>query len=148
MEDKKFFIWVKALITNSKGEILIMKKVPRKPTDKWVPFWDVPGGKIQDGGIKETLLRETEEELGVSDLKIGDLYDVTIANFDVHSKKEAFELFFVIYKCTIPKDTKLKLSEEHSEYRWVNSKKAKELLAFMLPKAFLEKVTHDFKTTR
>ena len=111
MPDKRFFIGVKALITNLDGRILVMKKVPRKPTDRWKPFWDIPGGKIQDSGIKETLIREVKEELGISDLEIGGLFDVAIANFDLHKGDAVLGgLFFVIYKCKIPANSELKLS--------------------------------------
>lgn len=140
MPDKRFFIGVKALITDSKGRILIMKKVPRKPTDKWKPFWDLPGGKIRDGGIKETLIREVKEELGISNLKIGDLYDVALSNFDVHEDNDTLGLFFAVYNCKIPISSELKLSAEHSEYKWASPEEAKELLAFMLPKHFLERI--------
>ena len=140
MPNKKFFVGVKALITNAEGNILVMKRVPNKPEEKWRPFWDIPGGRIQDDGIKETLIREVEEELGVSNLEIGDLYDVAISNFDIEESKEPLGLFFVIYRCKIPKNSKLKLSEEHSEYKWASPDDAKRLLAFMLPEPLLEKI--------
>ena len=148
MIDKRFLIGVKALITNSKGEILVMRKVPRKASDRWKPFWDIPGGKIQRGGIKETLIREASEELGISNLKIGGLYDVTMANFNVKQHNEDLGLFFIVYKCKIPTSSKLKLSEEHNEYKWASPESAKELLAFMLPKDFLGKLSSEPRKAR
>lgn len=142
MDDKKFFVGVKALIANAEGEILVLRKVPRRASDRWKPFWDIPGGKIQDGGIKETLIREVEEELGINYLKVLGLFDVAIANFDVHEGDSALGgLFFVIYNCKIPAGSKIMLSAEHSEYKWASLREAKELLAFMLPKEILNKLS-------
>jgi 8-oxo-dGTP pyrophosphatase MutT (NUDIX family) len=145
MPDKRFFIGVKALITNPKDEILILKKSPKKPTDKWEPYWDLPGGKIQSGGIKETLIREVAEELGIDNLEIMGLYDVAISNFDIHDGSDTLSLFFVVYECKITAGSELKLSEEHSEYRWVRPDEAKRLLTHMLPKHFLEELSDGLK---
>ncbi len=51
---------VGALVTNPKGEVLIVK------TTKWRGTWGVPGGKVDWGETLETaLLREFQEEVGL-----------------------------------------------------------------------------------
>ena len=107
--DKRFFIGVKALITDSKGKLLIMRKAPGS-TDRWKPFWDLPGGKMQQAGIKETLLKEAKEELGISNLRIGPLFDVAISNFNIHDREGAVlgGLLYVLYECKLPAGSKLK----------------------------------------
>lgn len=134
--DQQFYVGVKALITNDKGEILILKKVPDSYKYKFAPYWDIPGGKIKSEGVQKTLLREVEEELGIKNPKIVKLLDAAIANFKINGGKDS--LLFIVYKCKIPKGTELRLSNEHSEYKWVNLKEAKKHLSFMFPKEFLE----------
>ena len=94
-------------------------------------------------GMEETLAREAEEELGIGNLVIEGLYGVTTANFKIHVDGEAFGLFFAIYKCKIPEGSALKLSGEHSEYRWVGVPEARSLLSFLLPEDFLKKLTKN-----
>ncbi len=97
---------------------------------------------MQQAGIKETLLKEAKEELGISNLRIGPLFDVAISNFNIHDREGAVlgGLLYVLYECKLPAGSKLKLSEEHSEYKWVSPNEAKELLSFMLPRDLLEKL--------
>ena len=67
LEDVQFYVGTKALITDRKGRILLLRKVPRRKSDKWKPFWDLPGGKTQGHGLEETLARQRDRGLGLSD---------------------------------------------------------------------------------
>ena len=137
MEDKKFFIGVKALFTDSRGRYLILRKVPHRPDHKWEPFWDIPGGKIRgDDSIPETLAREVKEETGVDELKIDSIFCLARANFDLGTEKTG--LFLLVYKCSLPKNLELKLSKEHDQYVWAEPAEAKRLLSYMFPKSFTD----------
>ncbi len=138
MEDRQFYIGVKALITDKEGRILILRKVPTLPSHKWKPFWDLPGGKIQGQGIRETLVREIKEEVGVDRIRIGELFEAAPANFKINGGKDS--LMFLIYRCTIPEGARLTLSEEHDKYRWVTRDEAREMLAYELPVESLERL--------
>ena len=137
--DKQFYIGVKALITDHAGRVLILKGAPRKPSDKWKPYWDLPGGKMQSLDIRGTLVREVREEIGIGRLSIGKLLDVSVANFKIDNGRG--NLMFLIYQCKIPAGSRLKLSSEHSEFKWVSRKDAAKHLAYMLPKSSLGKIS-------
>lgn len=131
LEDVQFYVGTKALITDRKGRILLLRKVPRRKSDKWKPFWDLPGGKTQGHGLEETLAREVKEEIGIENMKIVKLHDAAIANFKIHGGKDG--LLMLLYRCKVPEESKIRLSKEHDCYRWAGKEEARRLLSFMLP---------------
>ncbi len=135
--DRQFYLGGKALITDSKDRILILRKVPRKASQKWKPYWDLPGGKMQNLNIKNTLLREVYEEIGVRKIGVGELLDAAVANFKTNG---GGNLMLLIYRCSILDGSKLELSTEHSEFRWVSKREAATRLAHMLPKDSLKRI--------
>lgn len=136
--DRQFYIGVKALITDPEDRILLLKRARRKPSDKWEPYWDLPGGKMQNLDIIGTLRREVREEIGVKKLTVVDLIAASIANFKIN--KGEGNLIFLIYQCNIPDNSRLRLSQEHSEFRWASRKEAAESLTYMLPKDTLKRI--------
>lgn len=140
--DEKFFIGVKALIENEKGEILVLNSSPAKMefahTKK--DFWDLPGGKIKkDEQVEQALRREIEEELGVDGkkLEIIGIFDASVSNMKVSDHSASLAL--VTYTCALP-DSRFKLNPEHSEYRWVPRKEAKKLLSEKFNRTFIDKL--------
>lgn len=93
---------------------------------------------MQDTEVEGTLTREVNEETGIVNLHVDGLFGVTVANFKIHGGKD--NLMFVVYKCVVPEGTSLKLSNEHSEYKWVTPFEAKTFLSFQMPKEFLERL--------
>ena len=94
--------------------------IKRSINDDFYPgFWEFPGGHLEDGEtLNEALKRELEEEIGytLDSIPIITNYFDEIKTFEnklVHN----LEIDFII---TVDK-TKLniKLSNEHSEYKWV-----------------------------
>ncbi len=136
--DRQFYIGVKALVTDRRGRILVLRKVPRKASDRWKPFWDLPGGKMQEHSVEDTLLREIYEEIGVRKVRVGRLIGATVSNFKIDGGRSS--LLFLIYKCRVSEGSELRLSKEHDELRWVSAREAKRYLAYMLPEEFLKKL--------
>jgi len=65
MNEQKFQLGVKALITNDNGEIFLLQVDTSHFTDKNknLYYWDIPGGRIQEGhSVEDTLKREVEED--------------------------------------------------------------------------------------
>ena len=62
---KKFFLGIKAIIVDS-GKVLLLERNFK------TPFWEAPGGRIDEGeSVEEALIRELKEELpGISDISI------------------------------------------------------------------------------
>jgi mutator protein MutT len=112
---KKPQIAVRAIITNSVNEILILK---RANTSYGNGFWNLPGGKIDFGETAEQAIKkEIKEEI----------------NLDCHSAKFQFyldnlpnemtDLHFVtlFFECKCTGD--LQLNPESSAFKWIDSDK-------------------------
>ena len=105
MTEQKFHVGVKALVRNEAGDILVLKANPAtfyNKKDK--AHWDLPGGRINEGGgVKQTLERELGEELGIKgkDLKIGRLFDGGISNITLRVGSEKVGLVLLVYECFI-----------------------------------------------
>ncbi len=137
-----FHIGIKALIFNERKEVLVLRAGPAELKYQKTEFWDLPGGRIQEGSdIKDTLLREIEEELGVSgrEIEIGDLFDASMANFKA-SSDPPLSLMLVTYVCRLKGKHEFKLSDEHSEHRWARIDEAKRLLSNKFAPSFIEKL--------
>jgi len=102
----KFIVAPKAIILNQ-DKVLLLK---RSDFDDDGGSWEFTGGSIDQGETPiEALIREVNEETGISDLVINHLLYVTMTDRDI---------IIVAYVCS-SETTKITLSEEHSEYVWV-----------------------------
>ncbi len=104
--------------------------------------WDFVKGNVEPGeNEKETVLRELQEETGITDAKFIEGFKETIAYFyrrqglTVH--KEV--VFFVMESHT----EKVEISFEHIGYIWLDYKRSMEKLNFKNAKDVLQKA-HDF----
>ena len=60
MKEQLFQVGVKALIEDEMGRVLLLKNRD---------FWDMPGGRMDQGeDVRQTLERELTEEIGVNEL--------------------------------------------------------------------------------
>lgn len=95
------------LFTDGKS-ILVLKR--NEPTDRH-DSWSIPGGKTEEGeSAIGTAIRETKEETG-----IGDIPGTRFASFDSKDGQHRFTTF--LYRVDEP--FPVKLSNEHSSWRWV-----------------------------
>lgn len=85
--------------------------------------WEFVGGNIEFGEeLEQALVREVQEEVNLEitiDNKV--LYNTT---YKTNPTRQAVIL---VYKC-YAKDDKVKLSEEHSGYKWVSEKELRDLV--------------------
>jgi len=93
-----------------KGKKFLILQRSKKETSKH-GLWELPGGKAEKGDtMRETAIIETQEEAGL---------DVTLkVNLGSHiddKKKKVYHAFVATPK----KGQKVKLSEEHADYKWV-----------------------------
>jgi len=140
-EEEKFEIGVKALFVNSKRDLLLLRAGEEELKYTHKDFWDLPGGRIQVGSdIRETLVREVEEELGLleKDFKIESIFDAAISNFKITRSESTLSLMLIVYRCRLLNQKKFVLSNEHSEYRWVSIDEAQSMLEVKFPKPFIE----------
>lgn len=140
--EKKFHVGIKALVQDDEGKILLLQINPNELKDnKHGTYWDLPGGRIKKGDTaEETLKKEIEEELGSSKgLKILGLFHGNISNIEIPINGEKYGLVLFVYLCKL--DSKqIKISFEHTDYKWASVDEAKNLLGVKFSKDFVEKL--------
>lgn len=82
--------------------------------DSFLPgLWEIPGGKLEFGEkIENGVKREIEEETG---MKTELIEPISVVSW-IENNKQYVE---IDYLCKPLKDIKVKLSFEHSDYKWV-----------------------------
>ncbi len=84
--------------------------------------WEFVGGNIEFGEeLEQALVREIQEEVNLEITIDKVLYNTT---YKTNPTRQAVIL---VYKC-YAKDDKVKLSEEHSGYKWVSEKELRDLV--------------------
>lgn len=81
--------------------------------DKWkdISVWTAPGGRSEKGEtLKETLLREVKEEVGITDLKI----EKFLGEFPGAKEGDVVHM----YLCTSEQEAKLMEPDKFSEWKW------------------------------
>ncbi len=115
---KLFHIGIKAVIVNNNKALVL------EDTGRYAGF-DVPGGKIDENEtIEQALKRELLEELGLTDFKTGEL--LTVFEREDY-KKEGINLILIFFKVEA-NNFDVKLSDEHSEYRWISKDDLSEMV--------------------
>ena|SRR3990167_8502718 len=136
--EKLFWVGVKALIENDKGEVLIFKADTTYDHNKEMEsYWDLAGGRMQDGqNVEEALKREVKEEAGVDKVVGYELFTAVISNHEIPFGGKNLGLALLIYRVKIPENSRIELSPEHSEYKWATKKEAAKLLVDKYPAEF------------
>lgn len=102
--DDKFRISVHSVITNAEGKVLLLKAT------YGAMGWGLPGGALDPGEtIHEALVRECLEEINLP---------ITILYMSGVYYHTAYESHACIFRCTIPENGIIRLSSEHSEYKF------------------------------
>ncbi len=113
---KRLGLAEKSFIVNDKKELLLIK---RQNDDAHSPgAWEIPGGRLELGEDPfEALKRETKEETNL---------DIEILNpFKVHHfERDDGQMITMISFLCKPKSNSVALSEEHTDYKWIELEKA------------------------
>ena len=105
-------------------------------------YWDLPKGHIEKGEDEiETAKREVKEETGLKDIEFIDGFRETIKYFFKFQGKTVLK--FVTFYLTETKIKKVKISREHTGFKWLPFKEAIEQLTFQNAKEILKKA-QDF----
>jgi 8-oxo-dGTP diphosphatase len=89
--------------------------------------WECVTGRVDQGeGFEDALHREVCEELGVS---VQIEYILGTTHFYRGTPSPENELVGVIFLCSLANPASIRISIEHSEYRWLTAEQAFDLLA-------------------
>ncbi len=121
-KNAEYEVSLKVILKNKKGQILLLK-MPN--TSSMAEYYDLLGGRIKESekvtSFRKIIKREIKEEVG-SKIKYT-LSEIPVAighhtYFSKIDKKEKY-IFWVVFEATYQSGN-VKISKEHSQYRWVN----------------------------
>ncbi len=123
MKNKKFFVGVKGVIVRDDGKVLLIKASQEV---EGRDHWEVPGGRIDaNETIEEALRRELSEEVpNIRDIKVHEVVHSYRVPRDI---KDDTSLVLIFYRVTAGFDGEIQLSEEHTEYKWLEIDEAIEI---------------------
>lgn len=109
-------------VENNKLKFLLLK---RSPEEKYPNIWQMVTGKIKNGEKAfDAALRELNEETG---LTAEELFSVPVVN-SVYLSETDEVCMIPVFVCRVDENAKVKISKEHSEFKWLEPDEAVELL--------------------
>jgi 8-oxo-dGTP diphosphatase len=142
MSEDIFHLGIKALIRDGTGKVLLLQVNPTSLRNETSAYWDLPGGRIQQGQtVQETLEREVVEETGITDVQSTKNVGMVMSNIRIPvDENKSVGLILSIYECAVPANSNVVLSNEHVAYEWFLPSEAAQLLAVKYPEHFCELV--------
>ena len=124
-----------------KFEFLILKRAEH---ELYPGLWQMVTGKIKkEEKAFETARREVKEESNLSTKKI---FVVPVVN-SFYSTLDDTVNFVPVFLCMVDENDKVKISDEHCKFRWVDKEKAKKMLAWPGQRRSLD-IIYDFITKK
>ncbi len=109
-------IATKALIVNELGQILFLREARTYEEGTNIGKYHLPGGRLEPGEAhRDGLEREVKEECGL-EIEIGKPFFVGEWRPVIKGAQNQIVAIFFICK---PLSTKIRLSEEHDDFKWV-----------------------------
>jgi 8-oxo-dGTP pyrophosphatase MutT (NUDIX family) len=140
--EKLFYVGIKGLIKNKDGKYLLLKSSLRNHTVDTKPYWDIPGGRVEEGNdVLTTLQREIEEETGITEIINHEFFSAVISHHQIpidESRKAG--LVLMVYIVEIPEDSVITLSDEHTDFDWVEPTIAAQRLGNKYPEEFTSRL--------
>ena len=126
------------IFTKNKGKTYYLLLQYQKATKKSASYWDFPKGHLEKGEKEEEAAkREIEEETGLKSLFFVPGFKEWIKYFFRFDNKNILK--FVTFFLAESHDSVVKISGEHTGYRWLPFQEAMELLGHKNAKNILQK---------
>jgi len=118
---------IEAHIFRQNGNELEFLLLKRSDKEKYPNIWQMVTGSIDENEkAYQTALREIMEETGLSTEKLWIVPQVN--SFYSHEKDEV--CFVPVFAALVKEKSDVRISSEHSEFKWLEKENAKELLAW------------------
>ena len=132
MTEQLFQIGIKALIQNDEHQILLLKSKE---------YWDIPGGRMDQGeDITAALLRELHEEIGIHRISKQELWNVAKAVKLLPYDDIMTSLMLIVYRVQLPVDQIPHSCEPGVTLHWVSPEQAADYLKNKYPEAFRQAI--------
>lgn len=130
-------IYLTKSVVRFKDKYLLLKKAEDIVAEN-VGKWECPGGRIdKDEDPEKAVLREIKEETG---LKCEIIRELPF----LHKRNKKYESLCHVYLVQALSN-KIKLSSEHSEYKWVRPEEVKNMPLVLFADLLLEYFEHAKK---
>lgn len=135
-----FQVSTKAIIRNPRNQILLLETNTDSYQSQYGPHWELPGGRIKDNSnFEENLLREVEEETGITKLAVGNIFDVSRSTKTFEIGGQPVGLMIITYLCHTD-ESQIRLSHEHKAFQYFPPNKAADLLKVKFSKTLCSKI--------
>lgn len=119
-------------------EFLLLK---RAPYQYYPNLWQMVSGKIKDSEkAYETALREIKEETGLSPHQLWIAPNIN----SFYSPDDEYISLIPVFAAKVDFDSIVKISNEHSEYKWLKPEDARNLLAWEGQRKSVDLITEYF----
>lgn len=114
-----FNVGQKAIVIRD-GKVLLFKG----PNSHGDIVWEPPGGRVDEGeSLEEAFKREIFEETGVTEFKIKKTLWVNVPTYIPDKLRVAIIFYLVDFK-----DSEIKISDEHTQFSWVDIEKVDDIV--------------------
>ena len=118
---------IEAHIFRKKGDTLEFLLMKRAGNERYPNIWQMVTGSIAVGEkAYATALREIREESGIEPLN---MWVVPFMN-SFYSPEKDLVCMVPVFAAEAGESSKVRLSEEHSEFKWLEKEEAKKLMAW------------------
>lgn len=111
-------------VRKNKIEFLLLK---RSDKEIYPGLWQMVSGSIHEGEMAyQTALREIIEETSLQPKKMWIIPNVN----SFYSPEKNHISFLPVFAAQVSSNAKVKISDEHTEFKWLTKEKAKKVLAW------------------
>lgn len=128
---------------NDDLQFLLLK---RAVNEKYPGMWQMVTGTIDDNNEKafQTALREIKEETGLTPVKFW-----IVPNINSFYSPEKNEICMIpVFAALVDEKSKVEISHEHSEFKWVSKEEALKMLAWPGQRISVEIIYEYFSNQR
>ncbi len=137
---------IEAHIIRKRNDLLEFLLLKRAKNEKYPGLWQMVTGSIDGSEEKahHTALREIKEETGLTPVKFW-----IVPNMNSFYSPERNEVCLIpVFATQVDGHCDVKISDEHSEFKWVSKEEAIELLAWPGQKKSVEIISEYFMNPR